>query len=410
MTETKRKITQSMVNSLGAGDGKTIIWDVNLTGFGVRLGKKVPVFVLGYRAPGKPYSRISLGRADVITLEKARDKAKAMIGAAAEGKDTQAEKKARFKATKAAAANARKRNEARLSLVVDDYTKWLESRDLSAAHVRAAKLYTKGKMVARWGDRPISSITKDDARALLASVDDDLASVRHSIYRYGRALWDWALKEDLVELNLWSAIHAPARPKARKNRLKNAAEIKIFWQATGEHGQPWQAMCRTLLLTGARRNEIAEMKWSELDRDKKLLKIEAAERGTKTRQDYFIPLVDEIIAMLDEIAGGSDWPSEGYVFTTNGRTASSGFSKAVTKLRSLMKKHGYDRGFILHDLRRTHATGLEQLRIRPDIGLLAQNKTSTFKNLAMSYLWYAYEKEIREAQEQWRDHVMECVK
>lgn len=53
MTEAKQKINKALVNHLAEkdGDGKTVIWDSELTGFGVRLGKKVPVYVLGYRAP-----------------------------------------------------------------------------------------------------------------------------------------------------------------------------------------------------------------------------------------------------------------------------------------------------------------------------------------------------------------------
>lgn len=409
--EAKQRITKSLITALAAkeGDG-SIIWDTDVTGFGVRLGKKTPVYILGYRAPGKPYARVSIGRADRVTVDQARNKAKQMIGEAASGIDPQAEKKAKLKAAKATAAAERKQGRARLTTVVEQYLGWLESRNLSAAHIRAARLYTEGKMVPAWGNRSISTITKDDARDLLASVPKDRGSVAHSIYRYGRALWDWALKEDLVEMNLWSAIHTPAGPKPRQNRLKTVGEIKLFWEATEVTGQPWQSMCRMLLLTGARRNEIAEMRWSELNRGDGLLRINANERGTKTRHDYFIPLVDEIIEMLDDIAGGSSWPTDGYVFTTTGRSAASGFSKAGKRLLGQMKERGYARHFTLHDLRRTHATGLEQLRIRPDIGLLTQNKTSTFKNLAMSYLWYAYETEIREAQEQWRDYVLECLK
>lgn len=411
MLQEKQKITTKMLKGLGAGDGKTIIWDTEITGFGVRLGKKVPVFILGFRTPGKAYSRVSIGRADQIPVDKARDKAKTMIGEAARGNDPQAEKRARIKAAKAAAATERKQGRA-LSTVVDEYLAWLEELDRSDAHIRAARLYTEGKMIPVWGNRPISSITKDDARELLASVPEKTGSVKHSIYRYGRALWDWAIKADYVEQNLWAAMHAPPRPKPRNNWLKNEAEIKSFWLATGEIEEPWRSMCRILLLTGARRSEIAEMQWNELDRDKKLLTIKASERGTKTKHDYFMPLVDEVIAMLDHFApdNSETWPIEGYVFTTTGTSAVSGFSKAVTRLRGMLKKHCYTKHFRLHDLRRTHFNWLLQLGVRPDIALYAENKTSTFKNLAPSYLWYAYEKEIREVQDKWRDHVMECVK
>lgn len=410
MTEAKQKINKALVNHLAEkdGDGKTVIWDSELTGFGVRLGKKVPVYVLGYRAPGKAYSRVSIGRADRISAEAARNMAKQMIGEAASGVDPQAEKKERRKAAKAAAALERKQGQALLPKVIEQYLDWLRDRRRSTHHIGAARRYTKGRMVPLWGNLPIAAITKSDARDLLASIPNENSSVRHSVYTHGRALWAWAIKEDLVEQNLWAAMHAPPKPEPRTNWL-NDDEIKSFWQATGEIEEPWQSMCRMLLLTGARRNEIAGMQWGELDRSKLLLTIKADERGTKTKHDYFIPLVNDAVQMLDQVAQGTDWPSSGPVFSTNGTTSSSGFSKAVARLRGLMRKHGYKKHFILHDLRRTHATNLERLGIRPDIVLLAQNKTSAFKMAAASYLWYSYESEIRSAMEQWRDHVMECV-
>ena len=213
-------------------------------------------------------------------------------------------------------------------------------------------------------------------------------------------------------------MHAPPQPKPRKNWLKTEAEIKLFWDATGELDEIWRSIFRILLLTGARVSEIAKMEWGELDREKRLLSINASERGTKTRQDYFIPLADEIVAILDGLAredereGPTDivWPAEGYVFASSRNTAVSTFSDANKELLTLLKKRGYSRHFIPHDLRRTHLNWLVQLGVRPDIALLAENKTTTFKNLAPSYLWYAYEKEIREVQDKWRDHVLECLK
>lgn len=82
--EAKQRITKSLITALAAkeGDG-SIIWDTDVTGFGVRLGKKTPVYILGYRAPGKPYARVSIGRADRVTVDQARNKAKQMIGEAA---------------------------------------------------------------------------------------------------------------------------------------------------------------------------------------------------------------------------------------------------------------------------------------------------------------------------------------
>jgi len=68
-------------------------------------------------------------------------------------------------------------------------------------------------------------------------------------------------------------------------------------------------------------------------------------------------------ALAREILAGAPKISDVYVFSTNGTTPISGFSKYKTRLDALMlaqatKEKGTVTSWRLHDLRRTAATGM----------------------------------------------------
>ena len=87
-----------------------------------------------------------------------------------------------------------------------------------------------------------------------------------------------------------------------------------------EIGWPFGAAVQLLILTGARRSEIDHLRWSEIDGDTIRLKGER----TKNGEPHTIPLSKpalEILAKLPRIAGSD------LVFTTNGKTPISGWSK-----------------------------------------------------------------------------------
>ena len=79
-------------------------------------------------------------------------------------------------------------------------------------------------------------------------------------------------------------------------------------------------LLKLLLLTGQRRSEVAEMTWAELDGDTWNM---PASR-TKNGRPHVVPLsrqARDLIASVHTVAGA------GYVFTTNGSTPVSGWSK-----------------------------------------------------------------------------------
>ena len=88
-----------------------------------------------------------------------------------------------------------------------------------------------------------------------------------------------------------------------------------------------------LMITGARRGEIAGLKWSKIDFERHLVKVDSAllqsstvgiyETTTKTGNTRYIPLPQETIDLLDRFrmeqdelreAMGDRWKEAGYVF------------------------------------------------------------------------------------------------
>ncbi len=90
------------------------------------------------------------------------------------------------------------------------------------------------------------------------------------------------------------------------------ADIKVFWKATGELGGPFGAAWRLLLLTGARKNEIGELRRQEIDLGQKTIVI-PAER-LKSGRDHVIPLSKAALAILEALPL---WNGE-FVFGTTG--------------------------------------------------------------------------------------------
>ena len=90
------RITKRVVDSLKIKPAEYAVWDATMPGFGVRVRPTGAMsYVVVYRAGsgrGAPYRRYTIGTIGKITPEKARLRAKSILGAVAHGKDPAGEK------------------------------------------------------------------------------------------------------------------------------------------------------------------------------------------------------------------------------------------------------------------------------------------------------------------------------
>jgi integrase len=79
------------------------------------------------------------------------------------------------------------------------------------------------------------------------------------------ALFTWAMQSGLVEIesNLVAGTPKPAKKRSRERTL-SPDELRDVWAATSGNSD-YEKIVRLLILTGARRAEIAGMAWPELN-------------------------------------------------------------------------------------------------------------------------------------------------
>jgi integrase len=149
--------------------------------------------------------------------------------------------------------------------------------------------------------------------------------------------------------------------------------LRAFWQASMGWDHAFSRMLRFILLTAARRDEVADMRWSEVDGGTWM--IPAARY--KTAVDFELPLSGAARDVLAPIARMGD---AGFVFTTGGKVGIGGYSKfkrefdgrMLTALHMAAAERGGDaekvtiERWTIHDLRRTARSLMTQAGVPPD--------------------------------------------
>jgi len=268
----------------------------------------------------------------------------------------------------------------------------------------------KGGLAYRYRDKPVAEFDGDDIHMLIAEAR------RHGIPGMGRksktpsdargrhmasalaAFFKWLHAERRIKVNPTIGMNKPPSAPARRRVLTNA-ELKPFWSACIEMGDPFGPLLKILLLTGARLNEIARLEETELLDD--VIRLPGSR--TKNALPHDVPLSS---LAKDILAGVARIPNCKYVFSTNGRTPVSGFSKAKRRIDDLLSIEPWR----FHDLRRTAATGMAEIGIAPHIVEATLNHISGGKaSVAGVYNLAQYAAEKRASLEKWANHVQRIV-
>jgi integrase len=389
------KITKSAVDA-SHWTGKQIpLWDSEIKGLGVRLTSTgAKSYVFAYRHHGRA-RRVTIAKTSALEPFQARRRAKELAAMVAVGRDPQAEEEAKAQAAAAERQRQRDTFERIAADFVEKHAKksnrsWAKTEAVLARHV-----------LPHWGARPVEGIKRRDVLRLLDDVSETRGpgaadDVRKALSR----LFNWCVEREIIPASPMAGMRRPAKQASREHVL-SPQELRRVWEAAGELGYPFGSFFRLLILTGQRRNEVAKLRWDRLDlaADQPVWRLEAED--TKAKRVHLLPLSPEAVAILRDLQ--KDRSDDGYVFTTTGDTPISGFSKAKQQLD---KRSGVT-GWILHDLRRTAASGLAKLNSSEAVlSRILNHAPSRSEGITgRVYNHHDYLPQMRSALEQWAAHV-----
>lgn len=371
-------------------------------------GKKS--WAVRYRTGGKP-AKYTIGKYPATDLGKAREAAREALRLVASGGDPAVEKRG--------AAQAGRANAERMSEVVDLFIQRHVKKNNRARSGEETERLLRKRVVPRWGERRVQDIGRRDIIALLDEiVDEGYPIAANRTLAAVRKLFNWALDRSIIDASPCVRIQAPSEEHSR-DRVLSDRELSLVWRAADRQGWPFGRFIQFLLLTAQRRDEVARATRPEFSTDQRLWSLPGAR--TKNKLAHDVPLARAAMSIVE---AAPRLARSSLIFTTNGDTPISGYSKAKTRLDKLMLEiaredatsAGADPAeaaiepWRLHDLRRTAASVMARLGHPVHVveGVL-NHQAGVLSGVTRTYNRYQYLEEKRRALEDWAKHVLASV-
>lgn len=178
----KAKLTKSVIDKIPfSNDGRLMLIDTELKGFGCRVGKSSKVYFAEKRVNGKPV-RVTIGKHGQITPEQAREEAKAILG--------------QMSGRAAMNPNEEKKQERIKGITLAEA---LEEFKRARSYLKARTIkdyeYALQKYFSDWRGKPLTAITREmvDSRHKLIGNGNGGAAQANQAMRFLRSLYNYAI-------------------------------------------------------------------------------------------------------------------------------------------------------------------------------------------------------------------------
>lgn len=398
--------------ALPAGKSELVIWDADVSGFGLRLRGSSKSYVVLYRPMGAGRAantkRLKIGTPETIAnVKEARRLARAALGRVAAGQDPLAERK-----------EEKRRADVTIGALLDRYDAHLQRRQ----YVKRAQLLSLlNRRLASVRKREVGELKGSDFAAIIERLDAQGRNLAAAEFRTRCSTFlNWcAFEARVIDTNPLASYRrrrdtrAERVAKAQTGRALSDAELAAVWR-TADPSIAFGRLVRFLILTGCRRNEGGRLQWGMVDLGRGRIDLPATfTKQARGHTVYVSEPLTEVLRQCERDARGPEW-----VFPSP-RTGGpmSGWSKimdpsdlrtaggTVPRTPGFVKASGVD--FRLHDLRRTFRTGLSRLGIDRETAELALGHAR--EDLEFRYNRDDCEVALRAAFEAWGAHVREIA-
>jgi integrase len=341
-------------------------------------------WTFSYRIAGKA-RRMKLGAAPLLVPADARKAAQHFAGLVAIGRCPASERKALRRREVAASAPIRDT----IEKVAAAYLKHAKARTRESTFTETKRVFAV-EILPAWRGRRLSEIGKQDVRKLVDGIAKRPAPVSaNRALASIKTFLAFAVEQDILAVSPAASVRPPAAERARERTLSDD-ELAAVWRASlglREYG----AIIRLLILTGQRRSEVAEMVWPEIDLAGRVWNIPAAR--CKNGRAHSVPLSAQAIAILENFRAGASLN----VFEP------VSFSRMKAELDVLLPGM---QPWVIHDLRRTAASGMAGLGTAPHvIEACLNHQSGVIRGVTATYNRFNYASEKRAALDLWGAHV-----
>lgn len=261
---------------------------------------------------------------------------------------------------------------------------------------RALERTVRSVLLPVIGSMQLSDVRKSHVVAMLDDIKSRAPVMANRAYALTNMLFKWCVERDLLQASPMVGVSKPTRERER-DRVLSDAELKALWRAFTLYGWPFGSACKLMLLTAQRRGEVSGMRWQDLNVDEWHLSAEQ----TKNGKPHTVPLSEQALALIAELPRLKG----DYVFRSmRGNFAATSWSQAKVRFDTLSDV----RDWRIHDLRRTAATGMARLGVRPDVIKRVLNHDAG-DGITAIYNRYSYATETRDALQRWADLLCKIV-
>ena len=145
-----------------------------------------------------------------------------------------------------------------------------------------------------WKDQLITNIDRRAALAVLDALNNEGKSVQaNRVHSYLHRMFAWCVGREIIDKNPLEKVERVGAEIPRTRALSDTELAKV-WRATEKLQPEYRDFYRIIILTAARREEIAQLRWDEIRDDHIYLEGES----TKNGQPHVIPLSSAARAMI----------------------------------------------------------------------------------------------------------------
>jgi integrase len=412
------RLTAKTVENIRPGDARREVPDGEVRGMYLVIQPSgAKSYVLRYRHAGKP-RKLTIGPVE-MGLGEARKLAASARVAIATGKDPAGEKTLGKAAVKEAAHEARRAKRDVVEAVVAEFVDKHVRRNNKPSTGREYERLLEKEITTPWRGRRLADISRRDVNMLLDDIVARGAPIgANRILAILRKFCKWAVSREIIERSPVDGVLARSTETPR-DRVLDDHELRVVWLAADSLGWPFNAIVRLLILTGARRSEVAGMAWAEVDLEKKLWSLPASR--AKNKRAHSLPLSSAAIDILKSLPhienpNGLIFPAGFTRQRTRGPVSVSGFSAPKVRLgraiANLVEADGSPplAQFGFHDLRRSAASGMAKLGVDLHVIERCLNHASgTFGGVLGIYQKHKFEDAMQRAMDAWGAHVERLV-